>query len=68
MRLEVCQQRRQLGVQDQEPLGQGRRGVGLHHPRRLRPQHAVGLASSDQAVTAAGQARIDPQYEHAFVG
>ena len=52
----------QLAVQDQQPVGEGQRGVGLEHTGGVRPQPAVALARGrpgrSRSVRARGRCPI----------
>ena len=65
---EIGHQAGQLGVQDQQTVGQVRAGVGLEHSGRPGRQTPVRLGAADQAVATARQTRVNAQYEHLFAG
>ena len=50
---QLLHQGAQLGVQDQQPLGQRRAGVGLEHAGGAGPQRASPSPAADQAVATA---------------
>ena len=53
LRSQLLDQRSQLRMQDQEPLGQGRRRIGLDHPGSVGPQRGGALGPVHEPVAAA---------------